>query len=512
MPSLMGIDSGLTVTKAVIFDINGDVVSIARCRIDQIIPRPRFIERDMTLFWEKIAHVIKEAIENSGRPSSDIIAVAATAHGDGIYLSDKTGHPIGNGILSLDTRAAEISTKWNEGKIGQDALKITGQRPHASAPSSLLAWIKQNQPDQYAKIEHFGAAKDWINYCLTGQFSTDRTEASTSFTDVKTQEFSDKAFELFDLSELAKIAPKILSSTDITGYVTTDAAAATGLVAGTPVATGLHDVTASSLGIGAYQKDVVAIISGTYSINETLSDYPKIDQRWFCRNGIEQGEWNNMSISPASTANYDWLLDTFMALDAKLANESGEDLHKMIASEMNLSQPNSVIFHPYLFGSPLAGQSTASFLGLNAWHQRHHMVQAVIEGIAYNHRIHVEALQDGFKPQKAKIAGGISRNPDVAQLFADILAMPVITSATPEAAAWGAALCAGVAAGVYQSPTSDPRDLDTIETLYLPSLAKTTYHNEKYKLFISLAQTLQPYWSQLQALEDNQQSPRKSNQ
>ncbi|UWS62932.1 hypothetical protein N2384_08765 [Bacillus paralicheniformis] len=80
----------------------------------------------------------------------------------------------------------------------------------------------------------------------------------------------------------------------------------TGLVAGTPVVGGLHDVTASALGVGGLGIGTVAVVAGTYSINETLSSEPRVDKSWFCRNGIAPGEWNNMSISPASTANYDW--------------------------------------------------------------------------------------------------------------------------------------------------------------------------------------------------------------
>ena len=240
MPSLLGIDSGLTVTKAVVFDIDGTPLSVARQRIEQIMPAPRHVERDMSAMWHAAALAIREAIARSGRPASDILAVAATAHGDGLYLTDSAGDPLGRAILSLDTRAAEIADIWNGSDVGAEALQLTGQAPHASAPSALLAWIRKHQPERFAAIGHFMAAKDWLCLCLTGKVGTDRTEASTSFTDVRSQDYTRDAFALYGVEALFQRAPAAMPSTAVAGHVTPAAAARTGLVAGTPVAAGLR--------------------------------------------------------------------------------------------------------------------------------------------------------------------------------------------------------------------------------------------------------------------------------
>jgi L-xylulokinase len=208
-----------------------------------------------------------------------------------------------------------------------------------------------------------------------------------------------------------------------------------------------------------------------------------------------------MSISPASTANYDWFTETLCAGEIASQSAAGASIHDLMFEEYRNTGPSGVFFHPYLFGSPMAGQSPASFVGLNAWHGRGHMVKAVLEGIAYNHRIHIEALRDGFAPAKAKLTGGISRNPLVGQLFADVMGIPIATSDTAEAAAWGAALCAGAAAGVYDHHAADPRDLEAIETLYQPDPEQVARHNRKFELFLQLAETLAPFWPKLQALE-----------
>lgn len=496
MPSLLGIDNGLTVTKAVIFDVDGSVLAVARRRVPQSQPKPHFVERDMDALWHATAQAIAEAISLSGRPASDIAAVAATAHGDGLYLLDSDRRPLGPGILSLDSRAGGIVDAWAD--KAEAALALTGQIPHASAPSALLGWIKAQEPQRYNQIAHILACKDWLRFCLTGEIATDSTEASTSFTNVCSQTYSPEALALFGLDGLSQALPPILPPSAIAGHVTPQAAALTGLVAGTPVAAGLHDVTASALGIGGHAEGVVAIVAGTYSINEVVSSQPKTDPRWFCRNAIAPGKWNNMSISPASAANYDWFLET---LCADLSAEA--NIHAALAPKITeaLARPSTVLFHPYLYGSPHGPTASAGFLGLRGWHKRGDMLRAVLEGIVFNHRVHVDALRDGFPVTEARLTGGVSRNKAFAQMFADVLNMPVTTSQTEEAAAWGAALCAGAAVGLYGSPQDDPRDQAALNETFTPDAIRAAAYEIRYRLHGKLSAALAPLWPEIEALD-----------
>jgi L-xylulokinase len=500
-PCLLGIDNGLTVTKAVVFDATGAVLAVARRRLPQVIPRPHHVERDMTGLWQATAEAISEALALSGR-AGDIAAVAATAHGDGIYLLDRAGAPLGNGILSLDSRAAEVVAGWQLDGTADHALQLTGQMPHASAPAALLGWLQRHEPDRFARIGYVLACKDWLRYCLTGEIGTDLTEASTSFTDVQTQGYAGDILPLFGLRAVAQALPPIALPDQIVGHVTEQAARMTGLRPGTPVVAGLHDVTASALGIGGHAAGRIAIVAGTYSINETVSNVPKTDPRWFCRNGLRIGEWNNMAISPASAANYDWFLDTLCAPERRAAEADGGSVHDLIGAEVQsaLNRPSTVLFHPYLFGSPHGAGASAGFLGLRGWHGRGDMLRAVIEGIAFNHRVHVDALREGFSPNAARLTGGIARNPVFAQIFADVLGMPVSTSRTEEAAAWGAALCAGSGIGLFTDPTADPRDLAALDQTYLPDPARSADMAHRYCLHCDISNGLAPLWPRIEAL------------
>ena len=499
MPSLLGLDSGLTVTKAVLFDQDGTEIAVARRRVPQLILRPRHVERDMDELWASAAESIAEVIEASGRPASDIAVVAATAHGDGIYLLDADRRPLGHGILSLDSRAEGLVAEWSSTDLFDRSLALTGQTPHAAAPSALLAWIAREEPDRFERITHILACKDWLRFCLTGTVGTDRTEASTAFTDVRTQAYTTDALALFGLEALADALPQIDLPASIVGHVTEEAAKRTGLVAGTPVAAGLHDVTASALGMGGHRAGVVDVVAGTYSINEIVSDHPLTDRRWFCRSGIKPGTWNSMSISPASTTNYNWFLATLCSGEA---GDGSVSIHERLAPEIReaLERRSTLLFHPFLFGSPHGAHASGAFLGLHGWHDRGDVLRAVLEGIAFNHRYHVDALRDGFPFEAARLTGGVSRNPDFAQMMADVLGFPVFTSRTGEAAAWGAALCAGAAVGVFPTPFDDPRDMEALTGRYLPDMDRHMEYDRRYAVFIEAVEALRPVWQRLEAL------------
>ncbi|MCC1481112.1 FGGY-family carbohydrate kinase [Roseibaca sp. Y0-43] len=498
-PLLVGIDVGLTVTKAVLFDTSGTPLAVARRRVPQLIPQPKFVERDMTALWSATCQAVAEIAAQLPR-SAQVAAIGATAHGDGLYLLDRDGRPLGPGILSLDSRAGDLVAEWGRTELFGKALQRSGQTPHASAPSALLAWIARHQPERFAAIGHVLACKDWLRFCLTGTIGTDLTEASTSFTDVQTQDYAPDILDAYGLAALRPALPAIDLPDQIVGQLTEQAALVCGLPAGVPVVAGLHDVTASALGVGGYGLGHATMVAGTYSINETVSDAPRCDRHWFCRNGLRKGEWNNMAISPASATNYDWFMDRLCAQERA---GLGDGLHAKLAQELDAARDrrSGVMFHPYLFGSPYGPGPSAGFLGLRGWSDRGDMLRALMEGIAFNHRVHVDALRDRFTTGTLHLTGGISRNPSYAQLFADALGQALIVTDTEEPAAWGAALCAGAGVGLFDSPTADPRDLNTLRRHYQPDPERAPHLARRYRLHCDMADALAPVWARLEEEE-----------
>ncbi|WP_042263047.1 FGGY-family carbohydrate kinase [Paraburkholderia heleia] len=494
---LLGVDSGSTATKAVVFDTSGHTVALGSRRVEQRQPRARHVERDMQQVWEAACGAIRDAL--SKIPANSVAAVGVTGHGDGLYLVDSAGAPLGPGILSLDSRAFDVTEHWREAGVLEKALARTGQQPYPYAAVSLLKWIQLNEPERFARIGHVLFCKDWLRLCLTGVPATDPTEASSSFTDVDTQTYSDDVLALYGLTSIGRTLPAITASAAAAGRVTAQAAAQTGLKEGTPVACGLHDVTSSALGMGNIEAGVVSITAGTFSINEILSDRPRRDPRWSCRNGTRPGQWMNMSISPASSSNVDWALRELFQHETQEAARRGCSLFDLIGDEVQaaFTQPSSVMFHPFLFGSPFEQPASASFFGLRSWHRRAHLARAVLEGMVFNHRWHVEALTSAFPARRAGLTGGGSSSPLLAQLFADVLGVAIDIPESPEASALGAALCAGVGVGAFASLADATARACRVAHTYVPDIERHSRLDEAYALWSRLAAAIQPLWPAL---------------
>ncbi|MCP1170015.1 FGGY-family carbohydrate kinase [Limimaricola litoreus] len=446
---LLGLDSGLTVTKAVVFRTNGTVVAQGKCSVPRIEDVAHHVERDMAQHWKASARAVRAALESAAQVEGNTVtpaAVAIAGHGDGLYLLDRGGKPLGPAATSLDSRAQKLVEGWDADGTTDRALTLCGQQPFPASPSALLAHIRDNEPDRYARIGAILSCKDWLRHCLTGDIGTDFTDASVAFTDMRSQSYSTEALALFGLGDLSGALPPVHLPGAVAGHVTREAAAATGLPMGLPVAAGLHDVVACAVGSGVTGPDVLALVAGTYSINETFRTAPRSGPGWLTRNGLMPGQWNCMSISPASSANLDWFVQQ-AARDA-LATD---DPFSMLQKELDAVEqdPSDILYLPYLFGSPYRSDMAGAFLGLRGWHGRGHMLRAVAEGIAFNHRQHVDALDPERRIASVRLTGGSSRNPYFAQMMADTLERRVEVPATLEAGALGVAICAGLACGIY---------------------------------------------------------------
>jgi L-xylulokinase len=273
-PYLLGIDSGLTVTKAVVFDEDGRQRGVGAVNNAHKSPHPRWVEQDMDRLWESCYGAIRQALDEAGIGGGDIAAVGVSGHGDGIYLVDEEGRPVRAGVLSLDSRAYKVLERWQESGVTDRALELAGQKPFASLAATLLTWFKEHEPESFERTRWILYVKDWLRYKLTGEYATDPTEASSGFTDVNTQEYSPEVLSLYGLEEVQGKLPPVVACTGVVGEVTREAAEATGLAGGTPVVSGAHDIDACPVGVGCTKPGQLTMIAGTWSINGVISDRP----------------------------------------------------------------------------------------------------------------------------------------------------------------------------------------------------------------------------------------------
>ncbi|HEY0498050.1 MAG TPA: FGGY-family carbohydrate kinase [Kutzneria sp.] len=445
---LLGVDAGQTATKAVLFDLAGHAVAVGSTRCPTVNPRPRWVERDMDDVWAAAADAIRQCAVDAPGP---ILAVGIVGHNDGLYLVDDAGRPVRAGITAMDSRACEEVDRWRP--LFDELLALTGLVPFEGAPAALAAHLLRHEPSIMDSARWLLFCKDWLRLRLTGEIATDRTEACASFCDVRTGEYSDRALELLGLSGLRDKLPPIRGCSEVVGAVTPEAAERTGLTVGTPVVVGAHDVDGAAIGDGVLHAGQLSLMAGTFSINQVISDSVSTDTRWQARGFLTAGRWLNMSTSPASATNLDWLLRTV----------TGPIPHDEIDAEIRAvaGDPSDIVFHPFLYGSPHGPGASASFLGLRGWHSRGHLLRALYEGVVCNHRTHVEALREAFPTGPvARLSGGGSRSSVWPQLFADGLGVDIEITDTTEAGARGAAVLAGLGIGVW--PDLEAAVVDTV--------------------------------------------------
>jgi L-xylulokinase len=494
---LLGIDAGQTVTKAAVFDLSGRQLGIGSARVPTASPQPRWVERDMNAVWDATATAIRSAL--AGFDSSDVAAIGLAGHNDGAYLVDAAGEPVRPGITAVDSRAYSIVDGWQHDGVAEKALPLTGQSPFSGSPAALCRWLAENEPEHWERTRWVLFCKDWLRLKLTGEVATDPTEASASYTDVHTQAYSGRAFELYGVPGIADRLPPLVPSAASAGVVTEAAAAATGLRAGTPVVTGAHDVDTAALGMGAVGVGDVSIVMGTFSINQVVSDEVRLDRRWQARAFLRQAQWLNMSTSPASSTNLDWFVRTLCGPDA-LRDEMAGTPYKFVGQEAAAAfddDSDPLVFLPFLYGSPLdlGALATGGFYGMRGWHTRGHLLLALMEGIVFNHRWHLDALRSAFGlASTARLCGGGAKSQLWIQLLADATGLGLEVTDTDEPGARGAAMLAGIGAGLYSS-LSDASDAAVrVVRDALPTSSGTARMAARWQAYTKVIELLQPLW------------------
>jgi L-xylulokinase len=504
---LLGIDNGGTVSKAAVFTVDGVEIGTAGRRAELHYPKPGWTERDLDLLWGSTAEAIRAAIAAAGIRPEEIAGIGACGHGNGIYMLDQSGQPVWPGIASMDTRAAGIVDEWNRAGIHDAAFPMVLQSFWAAQPPPLLAWFKRQRPDVYARIGHILLCKDYIKFRLTGSYSTDYGDISaSSLLDSPNGRYSRELLDLYDIAEVRDALPQPLQSHDLAGRVTPEAAAQTGLAAGTPVVGGLFDVDAAALGSGVISEGVICIVSGTWSINEVVTDHPVIDKRVFMSTLYTvPGLWMTIEASATSASNLEWFVEQFCAEEKAEAAARGISVYEVCNEKVSALPPGStdILFHPFLFGSNVQASARAGFYGVAAWHTRAHLLRALYEGVVYGHMNHIAKLRDaGAHPALARFTGGGSRSRVWSQMFADALQLPVEVAEGKEVAARGAAIAAGIAAGIYADHADAVARTVRLERRHEPDPTVAPFYLARYAEYECLLDAMREPWDRLAKLSE----------
>ena len=446
---LMGVDAGHTVIKAAVFDRRGSEIGRGARPTATFSRHPSWQERDMDVVWASASGAIGDALTAAGIDGHQVLSIGIGAHGDGLYLVDENLRPVRAAILATDTRAVSYCSRWNSGPVADRLLAITGQVPAPYTPPATLSWLRDHEPQSFRSAAHMLFCKDWLRLQLTGVVATDPTEAAAGLCDVRARAWSAEAIRLCGLTEATHLLPPIVPSAAIAGSVTEEAAAATGLLAGTPVVTGSHDVHAAALGMGALTPGSVSAIMGTFNINQLVTLEALPSWQWQARGSLTDDRFLLMSTSPAGATAVDWVRQvtaqpTTLSIDVAVAQALAERDGSVVLDD-------DPLFLPFVYGTMLTPAIRGAFVGLGSWHGATDMLRAGLEGVVFTHRYHLEALR-GAGPidlRPVRLAGGGTRSTGWTQLLADATGLSVEVTDAVESGARGAAMLAGVGAGVF---------------------------------------------------------------
>ena len=273
---ILGIDTGGTMAKAAVFALDGAELGSARRPNQVTFALPGHTEVDAEEVWRSVCAAIQDAMAASGTVAGDIVGISATGHGNGLYAVDRAGKPILPGIISTDRRAAATGAGWHAAGHGRAAEAAIMQRFWPGQTLCLLGWFDCHCPGALDRAAALFGSKDYIRGRLTGELSTDITDAAVSgLADLRTGEYAAALFDELGFGRIIAQLPPIRPSFEVAARLSAEAATATGLVAGTPVVRGLTDVVACAVASGVASPEAMSVIAGTFSISQTLHRSPR---------------------------------------------------------------------------------------------------------------------------------------------------------------------------------------------------------------------------------------------
>ena len=494
MPYLMGLDISTTGAKALIIDETGGVIAVANTPQPISQPQPLWSEQNPDDWWDGIVKSIRAALAESGLRGDDISAIGLTGQMHGLVLLDERGGVLRPSILWNDQRTGAQCDYMTEVIGAHRLLELTGNPALTGFTAPKILWVRDNEPDIYAKAAQVLLPKDYIRYKLTDAYATDLAGAAgTSLLNVAERAWSKDVLDALDIP--AAWMPPVHEGTQVTSRISATAAAATGLGAGTPVVGGGGDQAAGAIGMGCVTPDKVGVTVGTSGVVfAPLGSYayePEGRLHAFCHAVPET--WHFMGVMLSAAGSLQWYKDTFAA---------DMDYDSLLAEAATVpAGGEGLFFLPYLTGErtphpdPLA---RGAFIGITSRHSRGHITRAVLEGVAFGLKDSFTLIDNVGLPEQfeVRISGGGAKSPVWQQIIADVLGAPLVNINTTEGGAFGAAVLASVAAGVFDDVASACATMIQTGDL-VPVGENAPIYAERYEIYQSLYPILKGTFAEL---------------
>ncbi len=495
LPVLIGVDVGSSGAKATAVDAHGAVIAGSDTHAYATrYPRPGWAEQNPEDWYATACAAIRQCVQRGNFAAEAVAGLAIVGPAHNVALLDEAGALLGPTLHWSDLRSTPQAERL-EAAHGEQIFRVTGQRVNPSWTLSQLLWLKENEPARWSRLRRVLVTKDYVRYRLTGDYATDAFDAiGLQLYDLHGDAWSAEMCALLDfpLDWLPPVRPAFAQG----GTLLPEAAAATGLCAGTPVAVGSADVTVEAFGIGAVEPGSAIVKLGTAGNINLVTSAPRPSPQTLTYRHVTGEHGFTIAATNSGTGAMSWFRDTFFDADTSFA-EISELAGQAPAGAAGL------LFHPYLRGerSPHWNPHLrGNFVGIGAHHGLAHFARAVMEGVAFSLRDCRDAVQALGEPLTSyHIVGGGSRSPLWRQILCDVLGAPLVVPAA-EDATYGAALLAGVAAGIFADWRAALATCIRHETVLQPDADAHELYSRYFKIFREVTRDLAAHDRRLAAL------------
>ena len=487
-PLLLGIDAGTSAVKAVLLDLRGNLCSVGSAEYPLHHIRPAWVEQDPEDWWQATCNAIRAALARVPHGRERVLAMAASSQAPTLLPLDRSGKPLRPAMIWMDRRAEAEAAQLTARLGAEEIYRITGNRPDSFYLAARLLWLRNHEPEVMKQTWKFAQVNGYLNYRLTGRLTVDPAHAVL---------MQMRHYGLPAWSEALCSAcgvdpaqfPEVMEGHRVQGEVTAGAAAATGLRAGTAVMAGTVDSPSAALEAGVTEPGIAVEMTGTSTVviipNDSGLTAPALIAMAHALPGIHL----LLGAMVSSGGCLRWFRDQLGQSEAQAAAQQGTGAFDLLTRQAAQVAPGSegVIFLPYMMGerSPLwHSNARGVFFGLSLATSRPALVRSILEGAAFALRHNVEvAVRAGAEVREMRSVGGCSRSDLWNQIKADVLGLPLLLPHTSVGSPFGAAILAGMGAGVFPDVRKSLLEMVKLDRRFEPNQANHEKYTRIYQVF-----------------------------
>ncbi|WP_343207941.1 xylulokinase [Anaerolentibacter hominis] len=508
MNYLIGIDLGTSATKTVLFDETGAVIASVSKEYPLYQPQNGWAEQDPHDWKDAAIETIAAVMKQSGVNKEDVKALGISGQMHGLVMLDENCEVIRPSIIWCDQRTAKECEEITEKVGARRLIEITANPALTGFTASKILWVRNNEPENYAKCRHILLPKDYVRYVLTGDFATEVSDASgMQLLDIPNRCWSDEVLEKLEIDKA--MLPKVYESPEVTGKISRKAAELTGLSENTLVVGGAGDNAAAAVGTGIVKDGRAFTTIGTSGVvfahSSKITIDPKGRVHTFCC--AVPGCWHVMGVTQGAGLSLKWFKDNFCEDYIARAEAAGCDPYDFINADI-MDTPvgsNKLIYLPYLMGERtphLDPDCRGVFFGLSAIHKKPDFLRAIMEGVSFSLKDCNDILVEmGVKVDEMMACGGGAKSPIWRQMLADMYNCSVKTVSAQEGPALGVAILAGVGAGIYSSVEDACEKMINTDKSCEPVPENTEKYNKLHEIYKALYPSLKEQYKALAGLD-----------